>query len=126
MQQAGVAPGQARSGNNPTPAEVGQHQLRGGEVKAVPDGFPPALAAHGCVLQCLDARTADVFVLPQSKSQRRFFTGGQAVGQDDGVLQRHLRPRAYRVVRGVGRVSDEHHVLVMPAGQGHGPEVHPA
>ena len=125
-QQAGVALGEARGGNHPAPAEIGQHQLRCGEVKAVPDGVPPALAAHGCVLQCLDARTADVLVLSQRTGQRRFFTGGEAVGQDDGVLQRHLRPRAHRVVRGVGRVPDEHHVLVVPPGQGDGPEVHPA
>ena len=92
----------------------------------MPDGVPPALAAHGGVLQCLDARTADVLVLSQRASQRRFCTGGEAVGQDDGIFQRHLGSRADRVVRGVGRVPDEHHVLVVPPGQGHGPEMHPA
>ena len=125
-QQAGVAPGEARGGHHPAPAEIGQHQLRCGQVQAVPDGVPPALAAHGCVLQCLDAGTADVLVPSQRAGQRRLFTGGEAVGQDDGVLQRHLRPRAHRVVRGVGRVPDEHHVLVVPPGQRYGPEVHPA
>ena len=69
-QEVGVALGEARGGNHPAPAEIGQHQLRCGEVKAVPEGVPPALATHGCVLECLDARTADFLIPSQRTSQR--------------------------------------------------------
>src|SRR2546422_11204295 len=49
----------------------------------------------------------------------------QRLGQGDGVLHGELRPRSDGEVRGVGRIAQEHDVLVVPALVPHRAEVAP-
>ena len=73
----------------------------------------PDHAGVGCVLGPLHLRTAVLLETRQRVRQRP--AAAKRLVERDRVLHRELGPRPDRVVRGVERIAQQHHIVVPPA-----------